>query len=98
MRFRDESGPALGGVLRNGIPAFRLPPEVLQRDVDRILALGVTAHCDRRIGADDLAELARSHDARIVCTGLDAASGLAIPGAELDGFAGFGETVVVDLD
>ena len=36
-----EAGPALGGVLRSGIPAFRLPPESLQRDLDRILTLGV---------------------------------------------------------
>jgi 2-oxoacid:acceptor oxidoreductase gamma subunit (pyruvate/2-ketoisovalerate family)/2-oxoacid:acceptor oxidoreductase delta subunit (pyruvate/2-ketoisovalerate family) len=80
-----EAGPALGGVLRNGIPAFRLPPAVLQRDIDRILALGVAADCGRRIGADDLAELSRTHDATIVCTGLGAASGLTVPGADLGG-------------
>jgi 2-oxoacid:acceptor oxidoreductase gamma subunit (pyruvate/2-ketoisovalerate family) len=80
-----ESGPALGGVLRNGIPAFRLPPAVLQRDVDRILALGIAVNYGRRIGADDLAHLARSNDATIVCTGLGAASDPGIPGADLDG-------------
>jgi 2-oxoacid:acceptor oxidoreductase gamma subunit (pyruvate/2-ketoisovalerate family) len=80
-----EAAPGLGGVLRDGIPAFRLPLEVLDRDLARILALGVTAECDRPIGAEDLARLAAEHDALIVCTGLGRAHEL---GADGEGLAG----------
>ena len=80
-----ESGPALGGVLRNGIPAFRLPPEALKRDVDRILKLGVTAKCNTRIGQGELARLAAEFDAAVVCVGFGAATGLGAKGEELSG-------------
>jgi len=80
-----EAGPALGGVLRNGIPAFRLPHEALKRDVDRILKLGVEAHCDSRLGKDDVRRLWQDFDAVIVCTGLGSAFGLAVTGEKLDG-------------
>ena len=80
-----EAGSALGGVLRSGIPAFRLPPEVLQRDLDRILALGIEVHCNSRLGSDDLQRLLDGHDAMIVCTGFGPSLDLSIPGAELDG-------------
>ncbi|MDR3539168.1 MAG: 2-oxoacid:acceptor oxidoreductase family protein [Acetobacteraceae bacterium] len=80
-----EAGPALGGVLRSGIPAFRLPREALQRDLDRILALDIDVHCNSRLGSDDLRRLGDDYDATIVCIGFGPAFGLSIPGAELDG-------------
>ena len=80
-----EAGPALGGVLRNGIPAFRLPDAALQRDLARILKLGVTTHCNSRLGPGDLLRLQRDFDAVIVCTGFGPALGLAAEGAALDG-------------
>lgn len=80
-----EAGPALGGVLRNGIPAFRLPQDALQRDLDRILALGVEAQCDCRLYKDDLARLQQTYDALIVCVGFGPAFGLAAEGAALEG-------------
>ncbi len=80
-----EAGPALGGVLRNGIPAFRLPREALQRDVERILKLGVEARCNSRLGKDDLNRLRQDFDAVIVCTGFGAAFDLAVEGENLDG-------------
>jgi 2-oxoacid:acceptor oxidoreductase gamma subunit (pyruvate/2-ketoisovalerate family) len=80
-----EAGPALGGVLRNGIPAFRLPQDALQRDLDRILALGVEVQCNRRLDKSDLARLRDDYDALIVCTGLGPAFGLAAEGAALEG-------------
>jgi NADPH-dependent glutamate synthase beta subunit-like oxidoreductase/ferredoxin len=80
-----EAGPALGGVLRNGIPAFRLPQEVLQRDLERILQLGVEARCNTRLGQADLLYLRGEHDALIVCTGFGPALDLAVDGARLAG-------------
>ena len=80
-----EAGPALGGVLRNGIPAYRLPPEALQRDVERILRLGVTQNCNARLDADGLRALRQTHDALIVCTGFGAPLALGAEGETLPG-------------
>lgn len=80
-----EAGPALGGVLRNGIPAFRLPQEVLQRDLERILSLGIETRFNARLGKADLLRLQAEHDALIVCTGFGPALGLAADGAGLAG-------------
>lgn len=80
-----EAGPALGGVLRNGIPAFRLPQDALRRDLARILALGVEVQCNSRLEKNDLARLARDYAASVVCTGFGPPLGLAAEGAELGG-------------
>ena len=80
-----EAGPSLGGVLRNGIPAFRLPPEALKRDLDRILKLGVEARCNLRLGKDDLERLRLDFDAVIVCVGFGPAFDLAAKGENLEG-------------
>ncbi|MBI5851060.1 MAG: FAD-dependent oxidoreductase [Planctomycetes bacterium] len=69
--FDAEAEP--GGLLRYGIPRFRLPPEVLQRDVDRVLALGVTFHGNRTLGKDvDLAGLLDAHAAVFLAVGAQA--------------------------
>jgi 2-oxoacid:acceptor oxidoreductase gamma subunit (pyruvate/2-ketoisovalerate family) len=78
-----EAGPGLGGVLRNGIPAFRLPPAALEQDLARITALGVKVRCNARIGKDEMAQLQHDHDAVIVAVGFGAAVSLGIPGEHL---------------
>lgn len=78
-----EAGPALGGVLRNGIPTFRLPAEILQRDLDRILALGVKVLCNAVADKSDLERLQTEYDALLVCTGFGAALGLGVQGEDL---------------
>lgn len=65
-----ESGPEIGGLLRSGIPEFRLPEDVVAREIDRILALGVNVETERRIDRKTLLELAREHDAVLMATGL----------------------------
>jgi NADPH-dependent glutamate synthase beta subunit-like oxidoreductase/Pyruvate/2-oxoacid:ferredoxin oxidoreductase delta subunit len=80
-----EAGPALGGVLRNGIPAFRLPPDALQRDIDRILKLGVQVRCNTRVDKGELARLEKQFDAVIVCVGFGASVGLGAKGEALAG-------------
>ena len=42
-----EAGPRAGGMMRFGIPAYRLPRDVLDAEIRRILDLGVTLHLDR---------------------------------------------------
>ena len=80
-----EAGSGLGGVLRNGIPVYRLPDAVLQRDLARIMKLGVGAKCDSRLDRDALAKLQQEFDAVIVCTGLGAALRLGVEGEQLEG-------------
>ncbi len=59
-----------GGVLASGIPAYRLPTEILDRDIKRILDLGVTFEGGRRLGAGlDIAELCDSHEAVLIAIG-----------------------------
>jgi homotetrameric NADPH-dependent glutamate synthase len=47
-----EMMPKLGGMIRYGIPEYRLPKEVLQWEIDGILALGVEAKTNVRLGKD----------------------------------------------
>ncbi|TFG61353.1 MAG: molybdopterin oxidoreductase, partial [Deltaproteobacteria bacterium] len=47
-----EAMPRLGGMLRYGIPAYRLPREELDADIDGILGLGVEVACNRRLGKE----------------------------------------------
>ncbi len=47
-----ESLPVLGGMLRVGIPDYRLPPEILDREIDYIVRLGVEVRTGVRLGTD----------------------------------------------
>lgn len=65
-----EAGEGLGGLLRTGIPPYRLPRDVLDREVQRILDLGVVAHLNTRITKRELLALTRRSSAVYVATGL----------------------------
>ncbi len=67
-----ESGPEIGGLLRTGIPEFRLPDDIVTREIDRILALGVDVETGHRIDRKAVMDLARDHDAVLVATGQQA--------------------------
>ena len=67
-----ESAPEIGGLLRSGIPEFRLPDDVVDREISRILDLGVAVETDHRIDRTALLELAGRHDAVLVATGQQA--------------------------
>ena len=47
-----EALPVAGGMLRVGIPDYRMPPDVLQQEIDRICALGVDLRLNQRCGTD----------------------------------------------
>lgn len=65
-----ESQPELGGLMRYGIPSYRLSREVLDGEIARIVALGVQVRCSHPLAdADALADLQRSHDAVYLATG-----------------------------
>ena len=44
-----DAGPLPGGMMRFGIPAYRLPRDVLEAEIQRILELGVTLECERKV-------------------------------------------------
>jgi len=64
-----ESGPEVGGLLRTGIPEFRLPEDAVAREIDRILDLGVAVKTNHSIDRRALLKLAQDHDAVLVATG-----------------------------
>ncbi|MCP5367874.1 MAG: NAD(P)-binding protein [Hyphomicrobiales bacterium] len=78
-----EEYKALGGMMVFGIPGYRTPRDVLQGEIDRIIAMGVEVRLNTRIGTDvTIADLDRDFDA--VFWGIGAQSGkpLPVPGAE----------------
>ncbi len=80
-----EGEQQLGGVLRTGIPSYRLPRAVLDREIDDIVALGVEARCGEFLDPQRVAALADQFDAVIVATGLQKLRALEVEGAALDG-------------
>jgi len=75
-----------GGMLRYGIPEFRLPRDILNAEIDSILRLGVTLQTGVRIG-EDLAmdDVLKDYDAVLMAAGCYDALKLQIPGEELHG-------------
>jgi formate dehydrogenase (NADP+) beta subunit len=78
VEIRD-SGAAPGGMMRYGIPAYRLPREGLNQEIDRILAMGVNVVCNYRVD-DVLAEKAAGRfDAVFLAIGAQVGNHLDIP-------------------
>jgi formate dehydrogenase major subunit len=75
-----------GGMLRYGIPDYRLPPRTLDAEIDRIASLGVSIECGVDIGSDVTLEGLRGrHDAVFIAAGAQLAVTLDIPGEHLSG-------------
>jgi NADPH-dependent glutamate synthase beta subunit-like oxidoreductase/Pyruvate/2-oxoacid:ferredoxin oxidoreductase delta subunit len=65
-----ESQPELGGLMRYGIPPYRLARSVLDGEIARIVALGVEVRCDEPLAsAADLERLRAGFDAVYLATG-----------------------------
>jgi len=65
-----EAGSELGGLMRTGIPTYRLPREALDRDIARILELGIETIFNTRIDHERLEQLTHEFDAVLAATGL----------------------------
>ena len=76
-----EKDPAGGGMMRSQIPAFRLPIEVLEEEVDRILEMGVVTHFDHEITSMN-AMLEEQFDAFFVGTGAPRGRDLELSGRQ----------------
>ncbi|HUU61064.1 MAG TPA: FAD-dependent oxidoreductase, partial [Acidimicrobiia bacterium] len=66
-----DSMPEAGGMLVYGIPAYRLPPEVVHRQVAALERMGITFRLEARVGGRglSLATLRRRHDGVFLATG-----------------------------
>jgi NADH-quinone oxidoreductase subunit F len=82
-----EAMPALGGMLRLGIPSFRLPPEVIDFDLENIARQGVTFQTNTRIGVDLTLDDLRKQDfqAFFLGTGAHQEVRLGVEGEDLPG-------------
>jgi formate dehydrogenase major subunit len=73
-----------GGMLRYGIPAFRLPRHVLDGEIDAIRELGAEFRLEQRLGRDfTLDDLRRDFDAVFLAMGAQGSRSLECPGEEL---------------
>jgi formate dehydrogenase major subunit len=96
-----EALPQPGGMLRYGIPAYRLPKDVLDDEIGQILELGVELHTNRRLGRDFTLEyLQAEYDAVFLGLGAQNGSGLGLPelpgvmsGVDFLRAIGLGETI-----
>jgi heterodisulfide reductase subunit A-like polyferredoxin len=78
-----EALPVPGGMMRVGIPSFRLPPEIVQREIDRIINQGVELKLNHRI--EHVEALLKEYEAVFVAIGAHKGVNLPIPGNELPG-------------
>jgi NADPH-dependent glutamate synthase beta subunit-like oxidoreductase/Pyruvate/2-oxoacid:ferredoxin oxidoreductase delta subunit len=75
-----EALPEPGGMLMYGIPSYRLPRDVLKREIDFIVQLGVEIKTGVRVGTDvSLADIRKTHDALFL--GLGSHKGTSMDGA-----------------
>jgi NADPH-dependent glutamate synthase beta subunit-like oxidoreductase len=84
-----EMEPIPAGMLAVGIPAYRLPRELIEAEVEVIRALGVEFECNTQVGRDvTLEELRNKFAATIIAVGAKYSRELPIPGAEGPGVLG----------
>ena len=78
-----EQRPKLGGMLRYGIPDYRLPQDVLDRDITHILSTGITVRTAVSIGQDvAIEEIQKDYDAVYIAIGAHQDKKTGIPGED----------------
>jgi heterodisulfide reductase subunit A-like polyferredoxin len=79
-----EAMPVAGGMLRLGVPEYRLPATIIEREIQDILDLGIELRLNHRVeNLDDV--FAEGFDALLIAVGAHEGIRLRIPGADLDG-------------
>jgi NADPH-dependent glutamate synthase beta subunit-like oxidoreductase len=73
----------LGGMSRYGIPGYRMPRDVMDGEIQRILDMGVELHMQTRVGRDvSFAQLENDYDAILLAIGAQQGRTLNIPGGD----------------
>jgi heterodisulfide reductase subunit A len=82
-----EAQPVAGGMLRTGIPDYRLPHDVIQREIEQVLALGPELKLGQRAGTDFTVDglFEQGYKAVYLATGLQKSAEVDLPGGDLDG-------------
>jgi glutamate synthase (NADPH/NADH) small chain len=82
--FERESRP--GGLMRFGIPDFKIEKHYIDRRAEQMQGEGVTFHCGVNVGVDrKVDELLAEFDAVLYCGGSELPRPAGIPGADLEG-------------
>ncbi len=100
-----EMLPKLGGMLRYGIPNYRLPKERLEEDVNAILKTGVEVKYGNKIGKDiTIQELRKEYDAVLITIGASTDKKLGLEGENSEGvmsavqfLRNIGKNIITDL-
>jgi 2-oxoacid:acceptor oxidoreductase delta subunit (pyruvate/2-ketoisovalerate family) len=77
-----ESSPEPGGMMRYGIPTYRLPRHIVHGEIRRIEALGVTMECGRRVDDLDAAMHDGHFDAAFLAIGAQRSKHIDIPAGD----------------
>lgn len=84
-----EKQKDLGGILKRGIPEFRLSNEIVEKTIGQILALGVNVQFEKELGKNlNLADLKKEYDAIYLSIGANVPRKMSIEGEELKGVYG----------
>lgn len=84
-----EAMPKPGGMLRYGIPQYRLPKEILDEEIELITRLGIRIITNTKIGRDiSLDYLKKNYEAVFIGIGAWQSSALGCPGEDLEGVVG----------
>jgi glutamate synthase (NADPH/NADH) small chain len=81
-----EKNETVGGLLRYGIPDFKMEKHLIDRRAEQMAAEGVTFHCGVHVGVDmTVAELEENHDAVLLTGGSEKPRDLPVEGGDLEG-------------
>jgi glutamate synthase (NADPH) small chain len=80
-----ERDDRLGGLLRYGIPDFKMPKDIIDRRIEQMRAEGTTFRVNAEVGPADVATLRQEFDAVVLAVGALAPRELATPGRHLNG-------------
>lgn len=81
-----ESMPKAGGWLRYGIPEYRLPKDILDKEIELMCRNGMQVETNKKLGVDfTLSQLSEDYDAVCLAVGASQAVEMNYPGSELDG-------------
>ena len=81
-----EKSPKPGGLNRGGIPLWVLPPEILDREIERLVELGITIKTNCEVGKDvSWDELKNNYDAVVLAVGLTEPNSVRAEGEDKEG-------------
>ena len=88
----------LGGILRRGIPEFRLDKNVLDNTINKILDLGIETKYNQELGKNlSMKSLEENYDAIYIAIGANISTKMNVPGEELNGVFGGNELLEKNL-